>query len=402
MNLCTGMMVNRYVHIRAKREGKAPMRGADVTQEGLFVARQTVDYVPADHPLIAIRDILNHALRDMDVLFESIYDDRGRYSVPREWLLRGLVLQALYGIRSERLLCEQLGYNMLYRWFVGLGMEELAWDHSTYTRNRDRLIEHDVVRALFAQVMQQAKDAQLLSSEHFSVDGTLIRAWASQKSFVPKEGPPPPSSGSHSNPEVDFKRQKRSNDTHASSTDPDARLFTKSKKEGSVLAYMGHVLMDNRSKLAVDTRLTLATGTAERDAAIDMLAALPGEQPKTVGADKNYDTEAFVAACRDIKVTPHVAQNTYEYDTKTGKRVKRQSRIDGRTTRHAGYAVSQVIRKVIETLFGDGKQHGATIRQVKLRGLPKVNDVFTLSMLVVNLRRLPKLFAAQPIMAGSG
>jgi transposase len=396
------MTMNRYARIRAKLEGTTAMRGSDVTQEGLFVTRTTADYVPADHPLKAIRDILNHALREMDVLFESIYDDRGRYSVPPEWLLRGLVLQALYGIRSERLLCEQLGYNMLYRWFVGLGMEDLAWDHSTYTRNRDRLIEHDVVRALFARIMEQAQEAQLLSSEHFSVDGTLIRAWASQKSFVPKDGPPPPSSGSQSNPEVDFKRQKRSNDTHASATDPDARLFTKSKKEGSILAYMGHVLMDNRSKLVVDTRLTLATGTAERDAAIDMLAALPGTQAKTVGADKNYDTERFVAACSELKVTPHVAQNTYEYDSKTGKRVKRRSRIDARTTRHAGYAVSQVIRKVIETVFGDGKKHGATIRQVKLRGLPKVNDVFTLSMLVVNLRRLPKLFAAQQTMVGSG
>jgi transposase len=378
------------------------MRGADVTQEGLFLTRQTADYVPAGHPLVAIREILNRALRDMDVLFESIYDDRGRYSVPPEWLLRGLVLQALYGIRSERLLCEQLGYNLLYRWFVGLSMDDAAWDHSTYTRNRDRLIEHEVVRGLFGQVMQQAKEEQLLSSEHFSVDGTLIRAWASHKSFVPKDGPPPPSSGSRSNPEVDFKRQKRSNETHASTTDPDARLFTKSNKAESIPAYLGHVLMDNRSKLAVDTRLTLATGTAERDAAIEMLADLPGEQRKTVGADKNYDTAEFVANCREIKVTPHVAQNTYEYDTKTGKRAKRQSRINGRTTRHDGYGVSQVIRKMIETLFGDGKQHGGTIRQVKLRGLPKVRDTFTLSMLAVNLRRLPRLFAGQPIMAGTG
>jgi len=373
-----------------------------VTQESLFVIRQTVDFVPAGHPLIAIREILNRALRDMDVLFESIYDDRGRYSVPPEWLLRGLVLQALYGIRSERLLCEQLGYNLLYRWFVGLSMDDVAWDHSTYTRNRDRLIEHDVVRGLFGQVMQQAKEAQLLSSEHFSVDGTLIRAWASHKSFVPKDGPPPPSAGSRSNPEVDFKRQKRSNETHASTTDPDARLFTKSNKEAAIPAFMGHVLMDNRSKLAVDTRLTLATGKAERDAALAMLAALPGEQRKTVGADKNYDTTEFVAKCREIKVTPHVAQNTYEYDTKTGKRVKRESRIDDRTTRHDGYAVSQVVRKMIETLFGDGKQHGGTIRQVKQRGLPRVSNVFTLAMLATNLRRLPGLIAAQAVMAGSG
>lgn len=378
------------------------MRGPDATQEGLFVTRQTLDYVPADHPLLAIREILNRALREMDLLFESIYEDRGRYSVPPERLLRGLVLQALYGIRSERLLCEQLGYNMLYRWFVGLSMDDAAWDHSTYTKNRDRLIEHDVVRGLFGQVMQQAREAQLLSDEHFSVDGTLIRAWASHKSFLPKDGPLPPSSGSRSNPEVDFKRQKRSNETHASSTDPDAQLFTKSKKAESIPAYMGHVLMENRSKLAVDTRLTQASGTAERVAAIEMLSDIPGAQPKTVGADKLFDTDPFVTACREIQVTPHVAQNHYEYDTKTGKRATRKSRIDGRTTRHPGYAASQVIRKMIETLFGDGKQHGGTIRQVKLRGRRKVSDVFILAMLSVNLRRLPALLAIKATMAGSG
>ena len=378
------------------------MRGADVTQEGLFVTRKTSDFVPAGHPLVAIREIINTALRDMDLLFESIYEERGRYSVPPEWLLRGLVLQALYGIRSERLLCEQLGYNMLYRWFVGLSLEDAAWDHSTYSKNRDRLIEHDVVRALFERVMQQAKDAQLLSDEHFSVDGTLIRAWASHKSFVPKDGPPPPSSGSRSNPEVDFKGKKRSNETHVSSTDPDAKMFAKSNKQESLPAYLGHVLMENRSKLALDLRLTQATGKAEHEAALAMLRELPGAKPKTVGADKNYDISEFVNACREIKITPHVAQNDYEYDTRTGKRARRKSRIDRRTTRHPGYALSQVMRKMIETLFGDGKQHGGTIRQVKLRGRAKVSDVFTLAMLAVNLRRLPGLLSAQMTMAGSG
>jgi transposase len=372
------------------------MRGVDVTQEGLFVVRTTADYVPQGHPLRAIREILNTALREMDPLFASIYADSGRYSVPPEWLLRGLVLQALYGIRSERMLCEQLGYNMLYRWFVGLGMEDSAWDHSTYTQNRDRLIEHDVVKTLFGRVMDQARQAQLLSSEHFSVDGTLIRAWASHKSFAPKDGPPPDKTGSTGNPEVDFKRQKRSNDTHASITDPDARLATKSNAGEAIPAYVGNVLMENRAKLAVDTRLMIASGTAEREAAIEMLRDLPGEQRKTVGADKNFDTTGFVAACRELKVTPHVARNTFQYTTKTGKRFTRESAIDERTTRHSGYAVSQVVRKVIETLFGDGKQHGTTIRQVKLRGLAKVNDVFTIAMLAVNLRRLPRLLAMQP------
>ena len=383
-------------------EEESAMRGADITQEGLFVTKKTSDYIPADHPLIAIRTILNQALREMDSLFASIYEDRGRYSVPPEWLLRGLVLQALYGIRSERLLCEQLGYNMLYRWFVGLGMEDIPWDHSTYTQNRDRLIAHDVIKTLFGQVMEQARTADLLSTEHFSVDGTLIRAWASHKSFVPKDGPPPDKGGSQSNPEVDFKRQKRSNDTHASTTDTDARLYTKSNKAEAVPAYIGHVLMENRNKLAVDTQLTTASGTAEREAALAMLQALPGKVLKTVGADKNYDTDGFVTACRDIKVTPHVAQNTYEYDTKTGKRARRKSNIDARTTRHPGYGVSQVARKMIETLFGDAKQHGATIRQTKLRGQAKVADVFTLAMLTVNLRRLPKLFAIQAPLAGAG
>lgn len=367
-----------------------------MTQEGLFVMRTTADYVPEAHPLRAIREILNKALREMDALFASIYADSGRYSVPPEWLLRGLVLQALYGIRSERMLCEQLGYNMLYRWFVGLGMEDSAWDHSTYTQNRDRLIEHDVVKALFGRVMDQAREADLLSSEHFSVDGTLIRAWASHKSFVPKDGPPPDKTGSTGNPEVDFKRQKRSNDTHASITDPDARLATKSNTGEAIPAYVGSVLMENRGKLAIDTRLTIASGTTEREAAIEMLRALAGEQRKTVGGDKNFDTTGFVAACREIKVTPHVARNTFQYTTKTGKRFTRESAIDERTTRHPGYTVSQVVRKVIETLFGDGKQHGMTIRQVKLRGLAKVNDVFTIAMLAVNLRRLPKLLAMQP------
>lgn len=369
------------------------MRGPDVTQEGLFVTRQTADYVPAGHPLVAIREILNTALRDMDMLFESMYESSGRYSIPPEWLLRGLVLQALYGIRSERLLCEQLGYNMLYRWFVGLGMEDQAWDHSTYTHNRDRLIEHDAIRALFELVIKQAEKAKLLSDEHFSVDGTLIRAWASHKSFVAKDGPPPPEGPSQRNREVNFKGKKRSNDTHFSRTDPEARLFTKSKKAESVLGYLGHVLMENRNGLAVDTRLTQAHGTAETQAALEMLGELPGAHRKTVGTDKAYDTAQFVEQCRQMQVTPHVAQNIFEFITKTGKRRVRKSAIDRRTTRQPGYALSQFARRLIETCFADGKQHGATIRQVKVRGVSKVRDVFSISMLAMNLRRIPRLLA---------
>jgi transposase len=361
------------------------MRGADVTQGGMFSYLTLEDYVPKKHPLRPIREIVNEALRAMDATFAAMYADSGRDSIPPEQLLRGLILQSLYGLRSERLLCEQLGYNMLFRWFVGLSVDREPWDHSTYTKNRDRLIEHEVVRELFERVLDQARAKGLLSSEHFSVDGTLIRAWASHKSFVPKDGPPPPASGSRSNPEVDFKGQKRTNETHGSKTDPDAKLATKSSKAGAIPAYMGHVLTENRNGLVVETRLTQATGTAEREAALEMLAELPGEARKTVGADRAFDTEPFVEGCREINVTPHVAQNTS----------RQRSRIDGRTTRHAGYALSQFARKLIETVFGDAKQHGI-LRQVKLRGLAKVELLFTLAATVVNLRRLPKLLASEP------
>jgi IS5 family transposase len=266
-----------------------------------------------------------------------------------------------------------------------LDVARKRWDHSTYTKNRDRLIEHEVVRELFERVLDQAKAKGLLSSEHFSVDGTLIRAWASHKSFVPKDGAPPPSSGSRGNPEVDFKGQKRTNDTHASKSDPEAKLATKSPKIGAIPAYLGHVLSENRNGLVVDTRLSEANGFAEREAALQMLGQLPGETRKTVGADKAYDTESFVQGCRELNVTPHVAQNTS----------RRASRIDQRTTRHAGYALSQAARRLIETVFGDAKQHGI-LRQVKLRGRARVELLFTLAATVVNLRRLPKLLAPDP------
>jgi transposase len=229
----------------------------------MFSYLRVEDYVPKDHPLRPIREIVNAALREMDETFAAMYAESGRDSIAPERLLRGLILQSLYGLRSERLLCEQLGYNMLFRWFVGLDVERKRWDHSTYTKNRDRLIEHEVVRELFEQVLDQAKAKGLLSSEHFSVDGTLIRAWASHKSFVPKDGAPPPSSGSRGNPEVDFKGQKRTNDTHASKSDPEAKLATKSPKIGAIPAYLGHVLSENRNGLVVDTRLSEANGFAD-------------------------------------------------------------------------------------------------------------------------------------------
>jgi transposase len=363
------------------------MRGADSMQESLFIVKTLNDFVPADHPLRPIREILNVALDRMDQQFAEMYSAFGRESIAPEKLMRALILQVLYGLRSERLLVEQLGYNLLYRWFVGLAMEDAVWDHSTFSKNRDRLIEQEAAKALFAEVLAQAKAKRLLSDEHFSVDGTLIRAWASHKSFVPKEGPPPPQSGSKSNPEVDFHGAKRSNVTHESTTDADARLYRKSHHGAAIPCYMGHALMENRNGLVIDEQLTPASGTAERESALAMLAEQPGSARKTVGADKAYDQAPFVEGCREINVTPHVAQNT----------TYRRSAIDGRTTRHPGYRISMTIRKLLETVFADAKQHGG-LHQTKLRGIGKVSQAFTLAMIGVNLRRLPKLFG----MAASG
>jgi transposase len=357
------------------------MRGRDFMQDTLFTTRSLESFVPAEHPLRPIREILNTALKGMDPLFKTMYAEDGRDSIAPEKLLRALMLQVLYGVRSERMLVEQLGYNLLYRWFVGVSMHDDPWDHSTFSKNRDRLIAHDACGALFEGVLEQARSKKLLSAEHFSVDGTLIRAWASHKSFVPKDGPPPPSGGAKSNSEVNF-RGKRTNDTHESRTDPECRLYRKSKGAEAIPCYMGHVLMENRNGLLVDHRLTRASGMAEREAALQMLAAQPGEGQKTVGADKGYDTADFIADCRKIRVTPHVAQNTSN----------RASAIDDRTTRHPGYAISQVIRKLIETAFGDAKQHG-TLRQLKVRGTQAAGQVFALAMTAVNLRRLPALFS---------
>jgi transposase len=355
------------------------MRGADVMQESLFTVKRLEDFIPKAHPLRGIRELLNSALKAMDGDFDAMYADGGRDSIAPEKLLRALVLQALYGLRSERQLCEHLEYNLLYRWFVGIAMDATVWDHSTFSTNRDRLIVHEGVRVLFERILDQARAADLLSEEHFSVDGTLIRAWASTKSLIPREGPPPPSSGSKNNPEVDFKGEERKNDTHVSKTDPDARLARKSNNEGAYLSYLGNLCMENRSGLAVDVRLRQVSGRAEREAALDMLKDQAGA--KTVGADKNYDTREFVQSCREQGITPHVARNTQR---------RGGSAIDGRTTRHAGYGISQVMRKLIETHFGDKKQHRGG-RQVKVRGIKKVEFVFTLGTAVTNLVRMVRL-----------
>ena len=358
-------------------------------QEALFTVAKLEDFVPADHPLRPIRTIVNTALTELNDLFNEMYAGTGRASVAPEKLMRALLLQVFYSIRSERQLMEQIRYNLLFRWFVGLAIDDPVWDHSVFSKNRDRLLEHDAVGKFSTQVMAQADKRSLLSKEHFSVDGTLVQAWASHKSFRPKDGSDDPPSGSGRNSDADWKKQRRSNETHESTTDPDARLFRKSKQTGAVLCYQGHVLMENRSGLVVAAVVTHADGKAERQAALAMLDAVPGKQPKTVGADKGYDSADFIADCRTRGVTPHVAMNETEY---------RGSAIDGRTARHDGYRVSQVIRKRIEEHFGWGKTVGR-IRQTVYRGIHRVDQHFKLTMLASNIVRISRTPCAVPAAA---
>jgi transposase len=363
------------------------MRGTDGMQESLFTMSKLEDFVPADHPLRPIRVLVNEALERLNGLFNEIYADTGRASIAPEKLMRALLLQVFYSVRSERQICEQLRYNLLFRWFVGLAIDDAVWDHSVFTKNRDRLLENAVVEAFFAEVMRMADTEGLLSKEHFSVDGTLIQAWASHKSFRPKDGSDDQTpSGPGRNAQADWKGKKRSNDTHESSTDPDARLFRKSHNAASILCYQGHILMENRSGLVVSAVVTHAGGTGERAAALAMLDALPAKGPKSLGGDKAYDTHDFVAACRERNVTPHVACN----DTRQGG-----SAIDGRTTRYRGYALSQTIRKRIEEHFGWGKTVGR-IRQTVYRGLRRVDQHFKLTMTASNILRIARMPAAVP------
>lgn len=350
------------------------MRGSDVMQEPLFTSFTLESFVPKNHPLRPMRDLFNEALKRVSGLFDELYSDRGRESIAPERLLRAQLLQMLYSIRSERQLVEQLQYNLLFRWFVGLSMDDEAWNHSVFSKYRDRLLEREVIPELFAEVLRLARKKKLLSDEHFSVDGTLIQAWASHKSFRPKDAP----GGSIGrNRESDFHGQARKNDTHESVTDPDARLYTKSAGETSKLYYGSHILMENRSGFVVDVRTTPAGNAVEREAAIDMLAALPGDKRKTVGADKNYDYAEFVDSCRGIKVSPHVAQRKF-------------SAIDERTTRHAGYRLSLRTRKKIEERFGWLKTI-TPLRQVKVRGNPKVHLLLQFGYLAQNLVLLRNL-----------
>lgn len=363
------------------------MRGTDREQATMFSYLSPERRVPADHPLRTLRPMVDDALDKLSDLFDGMYAREGRPSIPPEKLLRALILQLLYSVRSERQLMEQLDYNLLFRWFVGLSADDPVWDASTFSKNRDRLLAAEVARLFFAHVVGQARAQGLLSAEHFTVDGTLIEAWASLKSFRPKdeqpEDRPPPDD--RSNPTVNFHGERRGNATHQSTTDPDARVFTKGSGQAAKLSYMGHVLMENRHGLVVDATLTLATGTAERAAAAAMLTTIPTRRRATLGADKAYDTRDFVARCRALAVTPHVAQNTS----------RRRSAIDARTTRHAGYAISQRLRKRGEEIFGWMKMIGL-MRKTRHRGQARVGWQFLFTAAVYDLMRMRRLVAAAP------
>ena len=367
------------------------MRGGDERTGELFSYVDLEARVRQDHPLRTIRGIVNQALAALEREFAALYSPIGRPSIPPEKLLRAMLLQAFYSIRSERLLMERLDYDLLFRWFVGLGIDEAVWDHSVFSKNRERLLEGDIAAQLLSAVLAQHQVKQLLSTDHFSVDGTLIEAWASMKSFKPKAQPSDedprdglgePPAGAGRNAEADFHGQKRSNETHASTTDPDARLYRKGLGKEAKLCFMGHGLMENRHGLVVDACLTPADGQAERVAALHMIEPR-ADRPRTItlGADKAYDAEDFVNELRSMKVTPHVAQNT-----------SRRSAIDGRTTRHIGYALSQRIRKRIEEAFGWIKTVAGQ-EKTKFRGRERVGWAFTFAAAAYNLIRLPKLLA---------
>jgi transposase len=363
------------------------MRGSDRGSGELFSYVDLEKRVRADHPLRAIRALTDAALAALSGDFALLYSGTGRRSIPPEQLLRAMLLQAFYSIRSERQLMERLEYDLLFKWFVGLGVDDGVWDHSSFSKNRDRLLDGEIAAKFLAAVLAEPKVKRLLSSDHFSVDGTLIEAWASMKSFKPKAPPEsgePPGGGR--NAPADFKGQKRSNETHRSMTDPDAMLYRKGPGMEAKLCFIGHGLMENRSGLLVDARLTRVSGHAERLAALDMIEPR-ADRPCaiTLGADKGYDAADFVAELRTLNVRPHVAQNTRG----------RRSAIDRRTTHHPGYEASQRIRKRIEEAFGWIKGV-AGLRKTKLRGLPKVDWAFTFAAAAYNLVQLPKLIGAAP------
>lgn len=357
------------------------MRGVDHQQGGMFSYLSPETRVRQDHPLRAIRKVVDEVLGQLSPLFAAMYSATGRPSIPPEKLLRALLIQMLYSIRSERLLMEEIDYSVLFRWFVGMNLDEGVWDATTFSKNRERLLDADVAREFLSQIVQQASEKGWTSDEHFTVDGTLIEAWASLKSFQRKEqskGAPPDDPG---NPTVNFHGEKRCNQTHESTTDADAKLARKGNGKEAKLSFQGNLLVENRNGLIVDTELFEANGTAERDAALVMLEQIPGSKRVTVAGDKAYDTKDFVSECRNLKVTPHVAQN----DKRPGG-----SAIDARTARHAGYRISQLKRKRIEESFGWLKTI-ALMRKVRHRGIFKVGWVFTFAAAAYNLVRMRNL-----------
>lgn len=351
------------------------MRGRSKSQVSVVCLLNLEDAIPATHPIRKVKRLADEVLRGLEGVFSGMYADTGRPSIPPERLLLASVLMALYSVRSERMFCERLRYDLLFRWFLDMGLDEEPFDPTSFGKNRERLIEHDVAKEFFAAVVERARAEDLVSSEHFSVDGTLIEAWASLKSFRPKDEP----AAKDNNGWADFRGRKRSNDTHASTTDPEARLWRKGKGREAKLCFMGHSLMENRNGLLVDMRVTLATGHAERDAALEMVDAL-GLRDATLGADRGYDTADFIEACRSRGITPHVAQNTS----------KRRSAIDGRTTRWGGYAISLIKRRLIEQGFGWAKSVGG-LRRSRLRGVVKTQLLAHVAGAAYNLLRIARL-----------
>ena len=366
------------------------MRGTDERSGALFSYVDIEARVPAGHPLRRIRELVNTALTKMDERFASLYSREGRPSIPPERLIRASLLQLFYSVRSERQLMERLDFDLLFRWFVGLGIDDPVWDHSVFSKNRDRLLTTEIAQEFLAVLLAEPKVKRLLSHEHFSVDGTLLKAWASMKSFRPKDGSGnPPDSGR--NGEQDFRGEKRSNETHESTTDPDARLYRKGNGQESRLCYMGHAIMENRNGLAICGEVTPATGTAEREAALAWIDEHGPDHRITLGGDKAYDVFEFIKALQARDVTPHITIN----GNIRWNGIPRKTAIDQRTTRHAGYWVSQRIRKRIEEIFGWTKAIGG-LTQLKVRGLQKANAVFIFALAAYDLIRLPKLLEAPP------
>jgi transposase len=372
------IVILTYYHAPNSSEGSDQMRGPDDQTNGMFSYLSPEQRVRQDHPLRAIRRLTDEVLASLSPRFTKMYSDMGRPSIPPEQLLRALLIQSLYTVRSERLLMEEIDYSVLYRWFVGLSMDDPIWSPTTFSKNRERLLESDVAGAFFDGVLAQARAAGLLSDEHFTVDGTLLEAWASLKSFRRKDAGPTPPPDDPGNPTVNFHGEARCNDTHQSTTDPDARLARKGQGKEAKLSYAGHVLLDNRHGLVANVCITAATGTAEREAASLLLGALG--HGGTVGGDKGFDVPSFVATVRALAFTPHVAQKV------------KGSAIDGRTTRHAGYAISQQKRKLIEQVFGWMKTVGG-LRKLRHRGGALVDWIVTFTAAAYNLIRLRTLLA---------